>query len=738
MLKIKPAYEDLEQRVKYLESEIKFRDQLSERIRLLSMAIEQSSEGVAVTNLDGNLRYINKAFAEMHGYSPNEIVGKNLSIFHTSDQMQSVDSANKQLKETGYFTGEVWHVRRDGKVFPTIMNNSLVFDDNGVLIGMTGTLRDISDLKQKELKLIESEEKYRNLIHNSIDGIVIVDGIEIKFVNQTTLKMFGFQSEEEMIGHSIVDFISPEYRKIVTEIEKLRYIVQDLFNRFDFRAVRKDGTEFFAELSVRKIIYNGIAVIRGVIRNISKQKQIEDEIRKSHTNLLSLFENTSDYILISDEQGFPILFNTAYAKIMKEAFGIEMKAGLKPHTLLEDKESREYWDILHDRVLSGEKFQSYYKHEFKKGDIRHFEISFHPIINDGVVQGFSEITRDITNRIKNDSALVKSEEKFSKLFKASPIWNALTSFRDGRFIDVNQAFEKISGYSKAEVLGKTAIELKFYPEISERQKAMLILKNNGNLINHEIQFRRKTGEIRDVYWNAELIEIDNELCIVNAIVDMTDILQIEKQSKKTLIEKDLLLKEVHHRVKNNMQIISSLINLQSKKYNNDSIENVIEDITNRIQAMSLVHELLYSQDDLSKIDINNYLNKLFNYLKQQYVSDAKVIQNIISNNKIYLTIEKSIPFGLAMNELISNSFKHAFKSQNICKISIKSNINDDNKIIIFMSDNGIGFPENTYWKNGNTLGLKMAVGLIESQLNGSISKIESKVGTKFKIEFQSS
>ncbi len=130
-----------------------------ERLRLLSTAVEQSIEGVAVVDLDGYLLYLNRAFAEMHGYSRAELIGRHLSIFHRAEQMPVVEAANELIRSQGYFVGEIWHVRHDGTPFPTLMHNSLVLDEAGKPIAMTGTARDISDLVAARTELREAKER---------------------------------------------------------------------------------------------------------------------------------------------------------------------------------------------------------------------------------------------------------------------------------------------------------------------------------------------------------------------------------------------------------------------------------------------------------------------------------------------------------------------------------------------------------------------------------------------------
>lgn len=128
-------------------------------IRFLWAAIEQSSEGIAISDLEGNLQYSNIAFAIKHGYKPGELIGKNLTVFHTPKQMTSVKQANTHLKKTGKFKGEIWHKRSDGSVFPGLMHNSLIKNEKNKPIGMMGTLRDISEIKQAEYALKKAKEE---------------------------------------------------------------------------------------------------------------------------------------------------------------------------------------------------------------------------------------------------------------------------------------------------------------------------------------------------------------------------------------------------------------------------------------------------------------------------------------------------------------------------------------------------------------------------------------------------
>ncbi|MBM4055074.1 MAG: PAS domain S-box protein [Planctomycetes bacterium] len=187
------------------------------QLRLLSSAIEQSAEGLAIADLNGYLQFVNCSFANMHGYAPEELRGKHLSIFHTPDQIPSVNASINYLKKNGIFTGEIWHARRDGTVFPTIMNNSLLKDEEGNAIAMIGTLIDITERK----KTADDLKKSYNLLQAVINGtpdIIFVKDLELKLImiNSAVCKYLE-KSSEEIIGKTSFDILPKEIAEKITE-----------------------------------------------------------------------------------------------------------------------------------------------------------------------------------------------------------------------------------------------------------------------------------------------------------------------------------------------------------------------------------------------------------------------------------------------------------------------------------------------------------------------------------------
>jgi PAS domain S-box-containing protein len=208
----------------------------------------------------------------------------------------------------------------------------------------------------------------------------------------------------------------------------------------------------------------------------------------------------------------------------------------------------------------------------------------------------------------------------------------------------------------------------------------------------------------------------------------------QKQIKKSLEEKDVLLKEIHHRVKNNMQIISSLLSLQSSNIENPQMKDIFKQSQNRVRSMSMIHEQLYQKEDLAKIDFNDYVNGLIKRLFQIYSANRNNIECEVNvDDDVELNIDTAIPCGLIINELVSNSLEHAFTNRTHGKISFKM-IRDNNMINFKVSDNGSGIPDNFQLENTTTLGLNLVKTLV-NQLEGELT-VEHNNGISYDVNFK--
>jgi two-component sensor histidine kinase len=209
----------------------------------------------------------------------------------------------------------------------------------------------------------------------------------------------------------------------------------------------------------------------------------------------------------------------------------------------------------------------------------------------------------------------------------------------------------------------------------------------------------------------------------------------EKKEQLTisLIEKETLLHEIHHRVKNNMAVISGLLGLQMNSTGNEIAQEALQDSQNRVQSMSMIHETLYRSDTLSAIDLKTYLSELGRTIFQNY-SISKEVQFKVEAESIMISVKQASPVGLVVNELITNCLKYALPDDREGEIILKLKLNKENEVELIVSDNGVGIPEGFDLKTADSLGLKLVKVLVEGQLDGSID-MESNNGTKFTIKF---
>ncbi|NEQ18470.1 MAG: hypothetical protein F6K44_34385 [Moorea sp. SIO3E2] len=217
------------------------------------------------------------------------------------------------------------------------------------------------------------------------------------------------------------------------------------------------------------------------------------------------------------------------------------------------------------------------------------------------------------------------------------------------------------------------------------------------------------------------------------MVDITERKQAENQVRASLTEKEVLLKEIHHRVKNNLQIISSLLRLQSRKVEDPQALSLFKDSQHRVQSMALIHQQLYQSPNLAQINFGKYIQTLTNNLFRSYGINPQTIALNIEVTTAPLTIDVAIPCGLIINELVSNSLKYAFPENQEGKMEISLSSDQQGQLILKVSDNGIGLPDNLDFQSTKSLGLSIVRNLT-AQLGGNII-LDCSQGTRLEIKF---
>ncbi|MBT3226099.1 MAG: response regulator [Bacteroidetes bacterium] len=299
----------------------------------------------------------------------------------------------------------------------------------------------------------------------------------------------------------------------------------------------------------------------------------------------------------------------------------------------------------------------------------------------------------------------------------------------------NPLAETFFGRTADEVIGKTVQEIHIMEGVSQERlyKAIEQVHNKGEYL-YEVTQELDSG-VRHLKSRISGITNTKEELVGFALFshDITKSKRAEEIIKANLKEKETLLHEIHHRVKNNMTVISSLLGLQIINVSDEKAKEALQDSQNRVQTMSRIHETLYRSDNLSAIDMKTYLSELGATILQGYTNSGNVNLKVKAEN-IMIEVRQASSLGLIANELITNSIKYAFPDDRKGEIVLDLKSNEENEVELIVSDNGIGIPEGLDLEKTDSLGLKLVKNITENQLNGSI-EMESKNGTKFTIKF---
>ncbi len=361
------------------------------------------------------------------------------------------------------------------------------------------------------------------------------------------------------------------------------------------------------------------------------------------------------------------------------------------------------------------------------------------------VEGDDELTRlaDVSNQmldqIEQADKLVRlSEERFRTVFEKGPLGMVIVD-ETFRFVKINPMFCSMMGYSEAELLQKTFADIT-HPD-SHKTDITQVKKPGAGEISEYTTEKRYIKKNGDVIWASVTVSAVRDekgafLYYLALIGDVTDRKKMEEHIRQSLMEKEVLLKEIHHRVKNNMQVISSLLSMQARTIQDESIRALLKESQNRIQSIALVHEQLYRSDSLYQIEYGGYIRKMFNPLFESYNADQQRISMHIDAQNVMITIEKAVPCSLIINELISNSLKHAFPQGRKGEIHIGFSLDEaSGTYILDYRDNGVGIPPGKDLTKTGSLGMQLIYGLTR-QLSGTIT-LEPAEGVHFIIRFPS-
>ncbi len=393
------------------------------------------------------------------------------------------------------------------------------------------------------------------------------------------------------------------------------------------------------------------------------------------------------------------------------------------------------WNQAQDIIVHGESIGTIEVFYFHKK----IEIDEGPFLAEerSLLNALAERLGRVIEQIQTEKTLHKSEEKYRNLVETMNE-GLIELDQYFRVSFVNQKYCRILGLTRELLIDRDIRDISAQylvndgPAVVEKQ---IGLRKKGHDTPYEVQFLRPDGK---KIWlrNSPHPTFDADGNLHKNVVVVTDItneILAEQQLKESLTEKEVLLRELYHRTKNNMQVVMSMVSLQTQNIEDENILRMFKETNNRINTMALVHEKLYQTKNLSRIDLKDYFTDLINLLESSYQDMSEGIRIKTDMSPAMVTIDAAIPCGLIMNELLSNVFKHAFPGNRQGEIKIHLKKKDD-RIDLKFKDNGVGLPEGFDYREAESMGFQTIVALVEHQLGGTINLINNK-GTEYQIYF---
>ncbi|HQW89948.1 MAG TPA: PAS domain S-box protein, partial [Nitrospira sp.] len=390
-----------------------------------------------------------------------------------------------------------------------------------------------------------------------------------------------------------------------------------------------------------------------------------------------------------------------------------------------------------DRIARGEHVRNVEMVQRRKqGERIDVSLTISPVKDaDGCVMGASAIARDVTVKRRIEAALRESEARFRMMADTAPVmvWMAGP---DTHITFINKRWLEFTGRTVQEEIGDNWFTGIHADDLDRCRKSYLQAFKSEQPFFLEYRLRRHDGEYRWIMdTGVPLFDEEGQFGgYIGTCMDLTERKDMEDQLRRMLKEKESLLREVHHRVKNNLQVISSLLNLQSASIKDPVVNQLFRECQVRITSIALLHETLHRSHDLSRIKMGDYIRTLTGHLFRSYGVDPNLISLELNVDDVEFDIDTGLTCGLIIDELVSNCLKHAFIDDSGGTVHIDLLDHVDGTFTLCVSDNGIGIPKDGVLNNPDSLGLEL-VTLLAEKLDGS-TELRSGAGTEWQIRFQ--
>lgn len=683
-------------------------------------------------DLNGSWKDVPTRFCDLLGYTKDELARKPLTEFvHSEDRATSSSFIDKF--KTGHSVEnecELTLLTKSGDPVLFFISGILMRDTNGKPESIACHIQNLSSHEQILQKLEEREQQFDSLFKNNPHPVYYFD-LEGNFegINEKLVEFTGL-SRKELLKKGFEDFVVEE--DLEPTKRQFKKATMGKFGQYEIKVKVKGGVKDIRVTKFPRYFDDEIIGVYGILQDITEEKRSKRKLEKSEQHFKSLFERNPDAVYSFDKDGNFIEANKSLEKLT--GYSIEELKNLKFEPLVAQDDRERVWKRF--KKASEGKPQTYEASGVhKNGQTFYVQVTNLPIYVDGEIVGVFGIAHDITERKKAQQKLKDSEERWQQLVEQNP--QPVQIVQGGTIEFINQAGAEYYGASSPdELIGKSILDFT-HPEYKENiVQRKSTLENYKSVDPHEHKIVLLNGKERFIEAHSIPITYKDKNAIQTVIHDITDLKEKQEVIGKSLKEKEILLREIHHRVKNNLAVISSMLELQVMQSTDESATNALRDSQLRIRSIAMIHEKLYQNESLHDISFDTYLKELVQTIQHTYASSEKNIKTSFDLDLISLDIEQVIPCSLIVNEVIVNSFKHAFSGNTDGHLHISMDF-ENGTITLLITDNGRGFPENFNIDEQQSLGMTL-IQALTSQLDGSFNLSNNKngEGILFRLQFE--
>jgi PAS domain S-box-containing protein len=717
-------------------------DALKKETSLLNAALDSTTDGILVIDTSGKITSYNKTFCAIWGIPPHSLdaADEKIALAYMTPLIADPEKFANLLQE--YYSHpnrESFDTVRltDGRLFERYSKPQKIAD---TIVGRVWSYRDITERKQAEEAFQKTLQRFYDILSEIRYGILLVtEDDRVEFANRAFCDLFNLPESpadlQNLPAGEMLKKILHSYRDPDTAVARIREIVLLGRGTRGEEVGMSDGRTFLRDFIPLYINEKQFGRLWSHI-DITERKQAEEELQKSEARYHLLADNSTDVIWTLDLDGtFTYVSPSAFQlagwtpeELIHQPFSkVASKGSI---ALIQEKIHRSIEDVASGFTPVPDVIEV--EQLCRDGSTVWAEIIYRLLLDEnGKPTEFMGVSRNIAKRKQVEEALQESLEKFRIIATNTPD-HILLLDKDFRY---SQVINPPLGLAEEDMIGHTDYDILSFEDADKLMKIKKHVMESGTAFHLEIPLSNASGGIN--YFAGSYVPKRNVSGGIDGLIgyftDVTEAKQANEKIVTALAEKEILIREIHHRVKNNLQIISGLLDMTRMRTRDPETTGILTDMMMRIKTMALIHTRLYESKQFDKIDMGSHIRDQITDLSSIYRRSGPEIACTVEAGDLFLTVDQAIPCALVVNEVMSNAFKHAFRGRRQGTLRVSAH-QEGRNIHIRIEDDGIGIPKDVDSYYTTSLGLKLIRTLV-GQLQGTLA-IESSVhGTGVTIDF---